>query len=186
MAFKDLAEVLDNTLQIPYKGKTYTIQGVSAETGRWFVALTAAGYELAVLQERARIKDAELTEDTEFTSLDEDSERILREGKNRDFNREALGDALDEMEDDGLSAAQIHHIAQTVLMWTVNGREMAESYYNSGGKAPAPNREQRRTATRTRTGAATTTRKAGSATTTSTRKGTARATRGGTSSSTGR
>lgn len=176
MAFKDLAEVLDDTLRIPLNGKDYVIHGVTAETGLWFQAIVEAGKAQADAQRKAKEagKDA-----PEQIDLPADIERVLEAAKGRDLQREALGDTLDELTADGVSQVRINHLAQTVLMWTVLGRDQAEEYFNSGGKAVPPNRAARRTATRTRTAAANT--GTASRTTTSTRKGTAKGTPGKTS-----
>ncbi|MCQ1951621.1 hypothetical protein NNX28_17015 [Arthrobacter sp. zg-Y859] len=176
MAFKDLAEVLDDTLRIPLNGKEYVIHGVTAESGLWFQAIVEAGKAQADAQRKAKETGTDAPEEIELPA---DVERVLEAGRNRDLQREALGDALDELISDGVSQVRINHLAQTVVLWTVAGRDQAEEYFNSGGKAVPPNRAARRTATRTRTGAAST--KTGSRTTTSTPKGTAKGARGKTS-----
>ena len=156
MAFKDLADVLDDTLRIPLSGKEYVIHGVTAETGLWFQAIVEAGKAQADAIRKAK-EDG--TDAPQEISLPGDIERVLEAARGRDMQREALGDILDELTADGVSQVRINHLAQTVLMWTVLGREQAEEYFNSGGKAVPPNRAARRTATRTRTAAANTTRK---------------------------
>lgn len=156
MAFKDLAEVLDDTLRIPLSGKEYVIHGVTAETGLWFQAIVEAGKAQADAQRKAAETGTAVPAEIELPA---DIERVLEAGRGRDLQREALGDTLDELTSDGVSQVRINHLAQTVLMWTVLGREQAEEYFNSGGKAVPPNRAARRTATRTRTVAANTTRK---------------------------
>lgn len=178
MAFKDLAEVLDDTLRIPVSGKEYVIHGVTAETGLWFQAIVEVGKVQADAIRKAEEAGEAAPQEVDVPA---DIERVLEAAHGRDLQREALGDTLDELIADGVSQVRINHLAQTVVLWTVAGRPQAEEYFNSGGKAVPPNRAARRTATRTRTGAANTTRKPASRTTTNTPKGTAKAARGKTS-----
>ncbi|WP_345600453.1 DUF7426 family protein, partial [Thermocatellispora tengchongensis] len=83
---------------------------------------------------------------------------ILSDADERRMYREALGPAWDQLVDDGASFAALKLAAMTNIIHYVRDPETAEAYFNAGGKAPAPNRAARRTATRTRTGAATTTK----------------------------
>ena len=171
MAFKDLAEVLDDTLRIPLNGKEYVIHGVTAESGLWFQAIVEVGKVQADAIRKAEEAGEAAPQEIDVPA---DIERVIEAAHGRDLQREALGDTLDELIADGVSQVRINHLAQTVVLWTVAGRPQAEEYFNSGGKAVPPNRAARRTATRTRTGAANTTQKRASRTTTNTRKATAK------------
>lgn len=168
--FTELDDAFRPTLQIPLNGKQYRVGAVDYETGLYFQRILALGVKAHQGQEIS-------ADDIELVS-DEDEP---------DFLRRALGDTFDELVKDGISYNGLKFVASLVFTWTTQSFDAAKQLWDSRGKAPTPpqNRAERRTATRTRTGAGTTTRKPGSATTTSTRKGTAKAKAGQTSSPTG-
>ena len=165
----ELGNFLEPVLQIPYKGKLYQIEPVSAVTGLRFQKLLAVG-----------IKAAQ-------GSLDAASIELVSDEDEGDFLTEALGATHQELLDDGVTAPALKMIASLAFMWNTQGFEAAKAFFDAGGKAPAPNRAQRRTATPTRTAAAATTKKPASRSTTTTPKAKppAKATNGPTSSSTG-
>lgn len=166
----ELGSFLEPVLEIPYRGKKYQIQPVSAVTGLRFQQMLAVGLKVAQEQK-----------------LDAESIELVSDADEAGFLEQALGDTYQELLDDGVSTPALKLIASIAFMWNTQGFEAAKNFFDAGGKAPAPNREQRRTATRTRTAAATTTRKPASRSTTTTPKAKppAKATNGPTSSSTG-
>ncbi|WP_404285433.1 hypothetical protein [Glutamicibacter arilaitensis] len=166
----ELGDFLDPILQVPYRGKKYQIQPVSARTGLRFQKLLAVGVKAA-----------------ESGKLDPASIELVSDEEELDFYQEILGDTYQELLDDGATATALKAIGSTAFIWTTQGFEMAKGFFDAGGKSPAPNREQRRTATRTRTAAANTTKPQVSAngTTTPKAKPRAKATNGQTSSNTG-
>lgn len=161
MALKDLRSVLDGTISLPIGGKTYKVPPISIEAGLRFQELLGIA---------AKAKKAEDT-GTEFELTDLDTQ-VLTDQQERDLYSEALGDVYEELIADGVSFDELKMAAMYVLIKSVQSEETAEAFWNNGGKAPARNRAERRTATRTRTGAATTTRKPASRTGTTTRKAT--------------
>lgn len=141
---RDLNEVLDLQLRLPIGGKTYTVNPPTAATGAILINRLAAGIAVDA--------GVELDDDTRgmVAVPDEDVP---------DFARQCLGTTYDQMVDDGLSKPQLEFAVTTAfLAWTV-GREYAELWWDSGGKAgrPAGARDLHPTVTRTRTAAATTT-----------------------------
>jgi hypothetical protein len=81
MAFRDLGEVLDAGLSLPYKGKTYVIPPADAETGLRFQRLAEVAAQAA--------QDAEAGDELDAELLDDAGEV--------DLYRDALGPAYDAM-----------------------------------------------------------------------------------------
>jgi hypothetical protein len=168
MAFRDLSEVLDAGLSLPYKGKTYTVPPVDAETGLRLQRLAEVAAQVA--------KAAEDGEPLDEIALDDDAEV--------DLYRDALGSAYDEMLVDRVPWPMLKVAGVTAWLDAAVSREAAEAYWNSAGnpdpEALAGNRATRRAAARS-------TRRPESASgTTRTRKATPKTgTRGRTSSTAG-
>lgn len=154
MAFEDLAELLDPDLHLPIKGKVYRVPAVDADTGVRFQALMAVG--LAA------------NGGTDVTDRDKE---LLNDGQEIDLYRDALGPAYDEMVADGVEWEFIKHAGLTAFFNVTADRKTAEQFWASG-EAPAPNRQQRRAASRKAgsVGANKTRRRASTAGTTSPRK----------------
>ncbi|WP_313816345.1 hypothetical protein [Citricoccus sp.] len=176
MALKDLQAVLSDGHHLPIRGKTYTVPHASAEAGLVF------GQMMGVAQ---KIKDAQ--DDGTEPTLDEADVKMMTDAQEVDYYKEVLADTYDVMVADGVPFTGIKLAATYALIYAVMGDTPAEAFWNSGGKAPAPNRKARRTATQTRTAAATTTKPRASRTTTTTPKAKPRTqgSSGKTSSSTG-
>lgn len=166
----ELGNFLEPVLEIPYRGKKYQIQPVDALTGLRFQKLLAVGVKAHQEQH-----------------LDPESIELVSDAEERDFYADALGDTYQELLDDGATAVALKMIGSAAFIWATQGFDTAKAFWDAGGKSQAPNREQRRTATRTRTAAASTTKKPVSRSTTTTPKAKpqAKATNGPTSSSTG-
>lgn len=148
---RDLDEVLDLTLELPIRGKTYRVAPPDADTGNQLLNRLAfgiaadAGIDLGEEQRRA----VEVSDDAM-----------------PDFGRQCLGPTLDEMVADKVPWPQVEFAITTAFYaWTV-GKPFAEHYWESGGK-PARPADQRpgepTTATPTRTAAASTTPSSASA-----------------------
>ena len=165
---KELEDFFNPALLLPIKGKEYTVKAVDAQTGLRLQNLLGVGL-------KAEAGGDISPQDIELVSDDEET----------DFFTTILGDTYQELVTDGISYKGLQFISSVVFIWTTQSFELAQEMWRTGGKAPAQNREQRRTATRTRTAAASTTPKRASASGTSTRKATAKAAPGGKSSPTG-
>lgn len=126
MAFEQLGEVLDETLALPVKGKTYTVPPPSAATGLRVQAIMQAA---AVAADGGRVDDA-----------------ILRDAAERDMYADVLGTAHAEMVADGVTWPTLKHCAITAMVWIIRDKEAAEHYWNTGGDPSrlAPNRKARR------------------------------------------
>lgn len=164
---KELNDFLSPTLIVPAGGKEYRFASVSAQTGLKIQHMMTLGFKAQAGQNITE-KDIELISDDEEI----------------DFFRAVLGDTYDELLEDGISFQGLRQLTSLVTIWTTQSFEAAQQYFLAGGRAPEPNREQRRTATRTSTAAASTTRKRASQSGTSTPKR-AKATPGTKSSNTG-
>lgn len=140
----------DEPIVLTYRGKDYEIRPATARTGLDMRRLFAA---------TERAQNGEELSDRDKEILNRDSEDVWQE---------LLGDTFDELMDDGVTFGALDLIGNTAVMWAAQDRDMALEFWENEGKAPAPNRAQRRAA-KTRTGGATTTKRQASGTGTSTR-----------------
>ncbi|MFB8772097.1 DUF7426 family protein [Streptomyces broussonetiae] len=133
--FEALDAFLDEHLELPVKGgdgqtRVYRIDEPSAEDGIRVERVTTLA---------ARLAAGGSAPDTQ--ALDDDEER--------DLYRMCLGDAYDELLDDGVKWSAFKHVALTVMFWIVSDKETAQEFWTSGqhpGKAQ--NRAGRRQAQR--------------------------------------
>lgn len=163
MAFRDLSEVLDAGLSLPYKGKVYLVPPVDAETGLRLQRLAEVAAQVA--------KAAEDGEPLDTATLDTVA---LDDAGEVDLYRDALGTAYAEMLADRVPWPMLRVAGVTAWLDTAVSREAAEAYWNAAGapdpEALAGNRATRRAGVRS-------TRRPGSASgTTRTRKATTKAT----------
>jgi hypothetical protein len=158
MGFRDLTDVLDLSLTLPIRGKDYRVLPPSAQVGLALQQKMALGI---VVQQGGDVPD-EVRAEVEI-----DDEKLP------DLAHQCLGPVYDEMVKDGLSTPEIEFAVSTAFIAWTSGRQYAEIYWETGGKAQAPaSPEQTRSG---RTGAAATTtptQSSGSGTTT--RKASAR------------
>lgn len=150
---KELDDFLSPTLLVPAAGKEYRIAAVDAETGLRLQKLMTVGIKAYGTQTALSEKDLELVSDEE----------------EEDFFKTVLGSTYDELIADKIPYQGLKGIASLAMIWTTQGFDAAQQYFLAGGKVPTLNREARRTATRTSTGAAATTRKRASQSGTNTR-----------------
>lgn len=180
MAFKDLREFSDGRhIDLPIDGVTYRINDVDAETGLLVQRLMDAGVQAG---QAGRPLD-----------LDED---LLDDAQELSTYESVLGDAYQEMLDNGVGWADLKRAAMTAMVWIYFDEETAERFWESGsaGEAVAPATGQppsgvNRAARRASSAAARTTRKRASTSGTrasrSTTQKKAPASRGKTSGSSG-
>ena len=140
----------DDHLVLPWQGHEYRIAPVSARTGLRIQRVLSAA------EKAARAGD------------EMPDEEVLSDEEELDLYPDVLGDVYEQMLDDGVSFIRLKLAATAAMMWTVYGDEIAIEFWAAGGKAPAPNRQQRRAKT-TRTGGASTTKRPASGTGTNTR-----------------
>lgn len=130
MAFKDLGEWAELAgIKLPINGKTYALPPISAELGPRLQALVALGVDI----HQGRI-----------TELSDEDKVVLDDAEEKKLYRDVLGDVYDEMEADDVEWGYLKHAAMTSVFDAVFDRETAEKYWESLGKAPEPNRAQRR------------------------------------------
>lgn len=153
---EQLGSFLDPFLAVPFRGKTYQVPAVSAETGLRLQKLVSAGIRAA----------------TE-SNLDPETIELVNDAEELGFYEQILGPVYPELIADGASFPALKFIGSAALLWHTQDFATAETFWKAEGKAPAPNRAQRRTATRTGSDAAPTTRKQASRTGTTTPKATA-------------
>lgn len=156
MRFADVHESLEEPLVLPIRGKDYEIQPASGADGLKLQEF------MSEIQEIARKSKA-------GEEIDEESTSLGSADKFEDMEKLSMGeDVREQMFADGVPLKTIKVAGMAAFYWQTlqDDGETAAAYWASGGKAPKPNRAQRRTATPTRQGAATTTRRPASATTT--------------------
>lgn len=149
MAFKDLREFTDGShIDLPIGGVSYRINGVDAETGLLIQRLMDAGIKAA--------------QTNGALDLDED---LLDDAQELSTYESVLGDAYQQMLDDGVDWEELKRAAMTAMIWIYFDEETAEKFWESGnaGEAVAPSPGQ------PPTGANRATRRASSAAVRSTR-----------------
>jgi hypothetical protein len=138
MAFRDLDELLDAGLSLPYRGKTYLVPSVDAATGLRFQRLAEVAAQAVQAAETGQELDAELLDDTGEI----------------DLYRDALGPAYEAMLADRVPWPVLKTAAVTAWLDAAVSREAAEAYWNAAGtpdpEALAGNRASRRAARSTR------------------------------------
>lgn len=161
--FGDLADYFDPGLTLKVQGKDYEIPLPSAELGLWCRQIA----DLSGTSEED-LSDNELNE-----AADAVSELPALPGR-MSFTQRLLGDVYADMVADKVPDPYIHFCAQTVYMWIIGGEELAQRFWEAGGRPEAAgpgNRAQRRANDRkTSTAAATATPSPGSTSGTSSPK----------------
>ncbi|MFK0217948.1 hypothetical protein ACIQWN_07095 [Streptomyces vinaceus] len=152
MAFEELGELLDESIELPVAGRLYAVPAPSAEIGLRTQALIHAA---AVAADGGR-----------------PDEQVLGDAAERDLYRDVLGPAHDEMIADGVKWPTLKHAAITAMVWIAQDKTAAERYWTAAGDPSrlAPNRAARRS----QSGAASSTPSRGSTSGTSTRPAPAR------------
>lgn len=145
MRFAQTTTTLDATLTLQLSTGDYTIPAISAKDGLILKELNAAFEDIARRVQSGEDQTAVTEEVVEKRGLTLDDLQNMEElCLSRPVREQMIEDGagLREVEVAGMTAFLFH---------TVNDEgKAAEAYWTSGGKAPKPNRSQRRTATRTR------------------------------------
>jgi len=133
--FKDLDELLDDTLKLLIVGVTYVVPAPSAERGLYCQRVLAAGVSVAAGEEPTGPPP------------------VLDDGQELDLYSRCLGTAYDQMVADNVSWPRIRHAGITAFLWIASGEDLAAAWWRGDPNALSPNREARR-ATSASTGAA--------------------------------
>ncbi|QDH47619.1 tail assembly chaperone [Gordonia phage Madeline] len=142
MGFKDLNEFFKPGLQLPIRGKTYTIPSVNAEDGLRLrllfsdpsVSLTDEGElkEIMTLLGAEWVPKIETVNVTDPTTggfaVDKTGEVLTTEADRGSYQ----GGIYQEMADDGLSWEEIIHAGKTALFNAGLGRTLAEVFWETG------------------------------------------------------
>lgn len=150
MSFKSFEEVHgDQTLRLPIRGKEYVIHPPRADVGMALSMRLAAG---VLIDAGVPLDEADLAEaDRQAQVADEQMPDFARQCLNGPVGGQP-NPVYEQMLEDGLSHPEVEMATQTAfLAWTA-GREFAEHYWNTGGKALAqrlPHPALRQTATPT-------------------------------------
>ena len=124
MAFKDLREFSEGAhIDLPIGGITYRINGVSAETG-------------LLVQ---RLMDAGIKAGQTGAALDLDDD-LLDDAQELSTYEAVLGDAYQQMLDDGVDWEELKRASMTAMIWIYFDEETAEKFWETGaaGEALAP------------------------------------------------
>lgn len=127
--FQDLAELLDPTLSLPIRGKTYRVADPGVKTGLRAQATVAIAMKVKQGQDVT-------PEDVAGLKLDDDEEI--------EFTRSMLGDVFDEMAADDLPWEYVRHAAKTVFMWLISDRDEAATVWSTLGKQARPEPKDRK------------------------------------------
>lgn len=130
MSFKALDAFLDDTLTLPVTAeKKYVIQPVDAAVGLWVERISALAVDAQ--QERAGGPKIEPLTPDEVAALKPPG------GDRKTLTETILGDALQEMLDDGVSHEVVKLVTATTMVWITAGKDEAEKYWNAGGRPKA-------------------------------------------------
>ncbi|MEU9839744.1 hypothetical protein AB0C69_11040 [Actinomadura sp. NPDC048032] len=124
MAFKDLREFAEGPhIDLPIGGITYRINGVDAQTGLLVQRLMDAGVQAAQAGDEFDLDDELLDDAQELNSYEA-----------------ILGDAYQQMLDDGVDWEELKRAAVTTMVWIYADEDTAEKFWESGavGEALAP------------------------------------------------
>jgi hypothetical protein len=124
VAFKDLREFTEGAhIDLPIGGVTYRINGVDAQTGLLIQRLMDAGVQAAQAGGAFDLDDELLDDAQELNSYEA-----------------ILGDAYQQMLDDGVDWEELKRAAVTTMVWIYADEEAAEKFWESGavGEALAP------------------------------------------------
>lgn len=124
MAFKDLREFSEGAhIDLPIGGITYRIAGVDAQTGLLIQRLMDAGIKAG--------------QSGQPIDLDED---LLDDAQELSTYESVLGDAYQQMLDDGVDWEELKRASMTVMIWVYFDEETAEKFWETGaaGEALAP------------------------------------------------
>lgn len=155
----DLADWLEETWTVPYKGKKYQLPAPSAELGLRIEALIAVGEAHERYQATVRAAIATGKQPPEPKAVPAKYQRLLNDEEERDLYQELLGPAWDELIAAGMPWPLLKQVAIGAMIRWHMGEEAADAHLRSlvGKAQPAGNRASRRATSRT-TGAATTTK----------------------------
>lgn len=159
MRFEASSATLDATLTLTLSTGDYEIPPIDAKTG------LILKDRMALMEEAARRVNQ--GEDPEVVNQEIVDKHGITVEELQSLGTLSLSQPVrDQMLDDGVSLRELEVAEMTAFLWHTVSDDgaTARQYWTTGGKAPAPNRAQRRTATQTRQAAAGTTQKRASAT----------------------
>lgn len=118
-AFPDLADFLDDTLDLPYKGKTYSVPDPGAETGLYLQSMMDAAESLIVTQAIAAA-----------------DKKVLSDDQERSVYQMALGSAYEEMLADKVPWRVLRTAGITAWLYWTGREDQALARWTTLGKAP--------------------------------------------------
>jgi hypothetical protein len=122
--FPDLAEFLDDSFTLPYRGKSYRVPPPDATTGIYLQSIMDAGESLLIVQ-----------------SIKKADQQILSDDQERTAFQMALGSVYDEMIADKVPWPVLKVAGMTAMLYWTRGSDLALRYWSSQGKAPEPDPE---------------------------------------------
>lgn len=172
MGFNDISELIDGRLIFPGilgadgEKRTYVVPPANAKVGLWAQRMFTLGYKIM----------------NGGADQSEAPKLLLDDHEEADLYTELLGEAYQQMIDDGVPWEMVKNIGNTALICAGANRELAEQFWNGGcdpNSVARHNRAARRQATKatpTRsTGAASTTKQRASSSGTTSRPASSRA-----------
>lgn len=120
-------------VSLPGGAREYVIADVDAATGLWVQSLT----------ERTRSAKRRLDAGEDEESID--AELHLSDEQESELYTRLLAGTLEDLTADGVKWRQVRVIGQIAYGWVARGIDGARNAWESGGVAPKPNRQARRT-----------------------------------------
>lgn len=153
----DLADWLEESWPVPYKGRTYLVAAPSAELGLRIEALMAAGEAAERAQRMARAAVAAGKTPPNARPLPAKYRRLLDDEAEREMYRDVLGPAWDELVEAEMPWPLLKQVAIGAMLRWHMGEDAANAHLRSlVGKAPGANRASRRATSKTTAAASTT------------------------------
>lgn len=159
MRFEASSATLDATLTLPLSTGEYEIPPIDAKTG------LILKDRMSLMEEAARRVNQ--GEDAETVNQELVDKHGITLEELQSLGTLSLSKPVrDQMLEDGVGLRELEVAEMTAFLWhtVADDGATARQYWATGGKAQAPNRAQRRTATQTRPAAGGTTQKRASAT----------------------
>lgn len=144
MAFKN-AEAFGFTLKLPVGQRIYEIQSPPVEVGYTLINTTvAAGRAKEIVEAIADMAEDDPAREEAQRELAEMMQDLeVPDYMTKDYFRQILGSAYDEMTANREPYELVKLAAATVSVWVINGREAAEDYWNGGGRPRNPRKAPR-------------------------------------------
>ena len=140
----NLSELLEETLTLRYRDRSYTLQSVDIDTGLTVQAMFGVGASALTggKANRSQVNTIEDADELELYKVLLGGRSVLSDGK-PDPRYDERYDVWAQLREAGASFVVLQHFGTTAMLWTALGRDTALAYWRDGGRpkaqpAPAP------------------------------------------------